>query len=71
VQGASASFIVEVFVTLTRSSASRLVLLVLLALVASGCSVIGGVFKAGIWAGAIIVILVVLVIVFIVSRARS
>jgi hypothetical protein len=55
---------------MTRGSASRLLLLVLLALVASGCSVIGGVFKAGIWLGAIVVILIVVTIMFIVGKAR-
>jgi hypothetical protein len=58
---------------LTRSASSRLVLLVLLAacVSASGCEVVGGIFKAGLWAGIIMVVLVVAVIMFIVSKARS
>jgi hypothetical protein len=56
---------------MTRGSASRLLLVVFLALVASGCSVVAGVFKAGIWVGAIVVILIAVVIMFIVGKARS
>jgi hypothetical protein len=58
---------------LTRSASSRLFLLVLLAacVSASGCEVIGGIFKAGVWAGIIMVVLVVAIVMFIVSKARS
>jgi hypothetical protein len=59
---------------LTRSASSRLfLLLVLLAacVSASGCEVIGGIFKAGFWAGIIMVVLVVAIVMFIVSKARS
>ena len=37
----------------------RLVLLVLAAIMLPGCAVIGGVFKAGAWVGALAVILVI------------
>jgi hypothetical protein len=55
---------------MTRSSVSRLLLIALLALVASGCGVVGGIFKAGVYLGAILVILIVVVILFIVGKAR-
>ncbi|MEO8078772.1 MAG: phosphatidate cytidylyltransferase [Acidobacteriota bacterium] len=56
---------------MTRSSASRLLLLVLLALMASGCAVVGGIFKAGVWVGAIVAILIIVVVLFIVGKARG
>ena len=37
----------------------QLVLLVLVAIMLPGCAVIGGVFKAGAWVGALAVILVI------------
>lgn len=35
------------------------------------CAVIGGIFKAGVWVGVIAVILVILLIVFLVSRGSG
>jgi len=35
------------------------------------CAVVGGIFKAGIWVGVVAVILVVLLIIFIVSKASG
>jgi len=57
--------------TVTRSAAGRLLLLLLLATTASGCEIIGGIFKAGIWVGAIIVILLVVLVMWIVGKARK
>ena len=48
-----------------------LLLLKILAVVASGCSVIGGIFKAGVWVGALMVILIIMAILFIVAKTRS
>jgi hypothetical protein len=59
---------------LTRSASSRLFLLlfILTACVsASGCQVVGGIFKAGLWAGIIMAVIVVALVMFIVSKARS
>lgn len=49
---------------------SRIALLVFLGVSLAGCEVIGGIFKAGFWVGAIAVILVVVVLVFAVSKFR-
>jgi hypothetical protein len=49
----------------------RLLLIVLLAVSAAGCELIGGIFKAGVWVGAIGVILVVVVLFWIVGKARG
>ena len=42
--------------------------LALLLTVFSGCTVIGGIFKAGVWSGIIIIVVVVLLIIFIVGK---
>jgi hypothetical protein len=57
--------------TLSRSAAARLFLVLMLAAAATGCEIIAGVFKAGVWVGAIIVILVVVLIVWIMGKARK
>jgi hypothetical protein len=49
---------------------TRLLLIVLLAVSAAGCELIGGIFKAGIWVGAIGIILIVVLIVFIFGKMR-
>jgi len=58
---------------LARSASSRLFLfLFLLACAsASGCEVVGGIFKAGLWAGIIMAVIVVALVMFIVNKARS
>ncbi len=55
---------------ITRSAGTRLVLLLLLAILASGCSIAGGIFKAGFWSGIIVVVLIVFGIVLFFNRAR-
>jgi hypothetical protein len=55
---------------MTRSTVRRLFLLLLLAVATSGCTIIGGIFKAGFWSGIIVVVLIVVGIVFLVGKAR-
>ena len=50
---------------------SRLALLLCLVLVSAGCDAIGFVFKAGVWVGAIVVILLVVGIVFVVAKVKG
>jgi hypothetical protein len=57
--------------TMTRAVAGRLLLLLLLAVTASGCEIIGGIFKAGVWVGAIVVVLIVVLVLWIVGKARK
>ena len=52
-------------------SLMRILLVVLLAITAAGCELIGGIFKAGVWVGAIGVILIVVAIVWVVAKARG
>ena len=52
-------------------SLMRILLVVLLALNAAGCEMIGGIFKAGVWAGAIAVIVIVVALVWVVAKVKG
>ena len=52
------------------TTAMRLVVLVTLAMAASGCEAIGAIFKAGMITGVIVVVLIVLVIGFVFNKMR-
>lgn len=52
------------------SNVLRILLIVLLAVSAAGCELIGGIFKAGVWVGAIGVVLIVVLIVVVVGKMR-
>ena len=56
---------------MTRSAAGRLFLLLLLAAATSGCGIIAGIFKAGVWVGIIVAALIVVLLVWIVGKARK
>ncbi len=45
-------------------------MMVLLAMMFSSCEVIGGIFKAGVWTGILIVAVVIGFIIFLVTRGR-
>ena len=45
--------------------------LVLLGMSTSGCEVVGGIFKAGVWVGAMAVVAVIVVIVFAIAKMRG
>ena len=49
----------------------RIMLIVLAAMSAAGCELIGGIFKAGIWVGAIGVILLVVLLVVGVAKLKG
>ena len=53
------------------SNLMRVMLIVLVAMSASGCELVGGIFKAGIWVGAIAVVLVVVLVVFVVAKVKG
>ena len=50
--------------------AGHVVLLALLAVVSSGCQAIADIFQAGVWAGAILIVLVLAVVGFIAAKIR-
>jgi hypothetical protein len=54
-----------------RDRLLRFSLILLLATQAAGCEVVEGIFKAGMWVGIILVVLVIGVIAWIVSRVKS
>ena len=51
-------------------TAFRIALIVLFAMVTAGCEAIGNIFQAGIWVGAIMVVLFLAIVGFIASRFR-
>jgi hypothetical protein len=55
---------------LNTGTLARIALLAFLGMSLAGCEAIGGIFKAGIWVGAIAVILVVVLLVFVVGKFR-
>ena len=50
---------------------SRIIVLVLLATTLAGCEVVGGIFKAGMWVGALAVIAIVVLLVFVVGKVKG
>ncbi len=42
-----------------------------MAMTLSSCQVVGGIFKAGVWVGIVLVVIVVVVILWLVGRGRS
>jgi len=56
---------------MSRALVSRLFLLILLVVAVSGCEVVGGIFKAGMWVGIIMAVLVVALLMWVFSRTRS
>jgi hypothetical protein len=55
---------------LNTSSLTRITALALLGVSMAGCEVVGGIFKAGIWVGALGVVLVVVLVVFVAGKMR-
>lgn len=66
-----ASLLGVVLMLMNRSTVARLFLLLLISVATSGCTIIGGIFKAGFWSGIIVVVLIVAGIVFLVSKGRG
>ena len=56
---------------LQTSTLSRIALLVFLGISTAGCELIGGIFKAGIWVGALGVILIAVLLVVAVAKMRG
>jgi hypothetical protein len=56
---------------LNRSLLTRIALLVFLGVSLAGCEVIGGIFKAGVWVGALAVIVVAVLAVFLIGKMKG
>ncbi|MEP6592800.1 MAG: phosphatidate cytidylyltransferase [Acidobacteriota bacterium] len=52
-------------------SPALMLLLLVSAVLLSGCALVGGIFKAGLWVGVIAVVIVVAVVMLIVGKARG
>jgi hypothetical protein len=50
---------------------SRLMLVLMIALMTAGCELAGGIFKAGMWVGMLMVILAVGLVLFLVAKVRG
>ncbi|HVJ26160.1 MAG TPA: hypothetical protein VM493_01420 [Vicinamibacterales bacterium] len=55
---------------ISKKNHSLLTLLVILAVSSAGCEVVGGIFKAGMWVGVIMVALILVVIFWIMGKVR-
>lgn len=53
------------------NAATRLVLVLLLAVATAGCELVGDIFQAGIWVGVILVALAVGLVMWMVGRVRG
>jgi hypothetical protein len=53
-----------------RTNASLAVLLLALTTTITSCQVAGGIFKAGMWMGVIIVVLVIVLVLWLLNRMR-
>lgn len=53
-----------------KSNYLALTLLLMITVSMSSCEVIGGIFEAGIWTGLIVVVIVIAIILWLVSRFR-
>ncbi len=58
-------------VTGSTPSPALMLLLLVAAVLLSGCAIVGGIFKAGMWVGVIAVVIVVAIVMLIVGKARG
>lgn len=56
---------------MTKQTFSVLSIMTMAATLLSGCEVIGGIFKAGLWAGIIVVVIVVAIVIWIIRKFFS
>ena len=56
---------------MTRNVLLRLELIVMLALMSAGCQVVEGIFKAGVWVGVLLVVVVAGVLFMLFGRSSS
>ena len=54
-----------------KKQLSSLLFLILAGILYSGCSVIGDIFKAGVWVGILLVVAVVAIIALVVGKAKK
>jgi len=47
-----------------------LAMLMMIMFTASSCEVVGGIFKAGMWTGVIVIVLIVVLVIWLIGRIR-
>jgi hypothetical protein len=50
---------------------SALTALLMLMVTFSSCQVVGGIFKAGMWSGIIVVVLIIVLVIWLIGRSRK
>ncbi len=66
--------LINIKIYIMKGLQSRLSLIVLLSFVVtffSSCEVIGGIFKAGVWVGVVVIVAVIALILFLVGKAKK
>lgn len=53
------------------NAATRLLLVVLLAVITAGCELVGDIFQAGMWVGVIMVVLAVGLVLWLIGKVRG
>jgi len=56
---------------MNRLSLSLVAMLVLFTTILSSCEAIGGIFKAGIWTGVIVIVIIVALVLWLIGRSRK
>ena len=56
---------------MTRNMLLRLELLIVLAMMSAGCQLVEGIFKAGMWVGILLVVVVAGIVFMLFGRSRS
>jgi hypothetical protein len=54
-----------------RKKTVNLIPFFLLLMLLSGCSIIGGIFKAGVWVGVIGIVIILIIIIWLISKATK
>jgi hypothetical protein len=57
--------------SMDRNLALRLYAILVLALASSGCELVGGIFKAGMWVGVLMVLGIIALVFFAVAKMKS
>jgi hypothetical protein len=54
-----------------KSISALLSFLLIMSVMLSGCEVIGGIFKAGMWTATIIIVLIIAIVIYIISKVSG
>lgn len=54
-----------------RTKQHMLLALITISYAFSSCQVVGGIFKAGVWTGVIVVVMIIALIIYLISKAPS